>query len=188
MYRVGQKIIQIDLEHLTSHDGRWQVDSRLNLALPPGSWDALEITDTLDYGALAGQLRFILDCVPAAHVEATITAYAKLLPQLFPALTITGHKLTITSTELLTSREGKPLWLGTMTEFGKTTKKMNPASAVLICSGERGGDWFLSPYADASSFEASALCLAIPYTGYLPTQHFKTNYYTYPPYLGETYV
>lgn len=188
MYRPSQKIIHIDLEQLRSHDGTWRIDCRLKLALPAGSWDDLDITDTLDYGALAGQLRFILDCLGPAQVEATIAAYGNLLPQLFPALNIIDYSLTITSSVPIIACEGCALWLGTWTEFLKTTLQKNPASAVLVCSGAGAGEWFLSPYANGERFESSALFLAVPYTGYLPTAHFKANYYQYPPDFGEAHV
>lgn len=189
MYRADPKIIQIELERLSSHDESWQVDCRLNLTLRPGEWADLDITDTLDYGALAGQIRFILDA--AADPATAIGQFEPLLPRLFPRLTITGQELTITRTTPRISTPGHssqspgPLWLGTAAALAG----LDITAAVLVCTGAQSGTWYLSPYfgsstgtsSSAATPEPAALCLAMPYSGYLATGHFKADYYHYPP-------
>lgn len=184
MYRADQKIIHIDLERLRSHDGTWQINYHLTLALGDKSWESLDIADTLDYGALAGQLRFILDS--AAEPKAALEAYGPLLSTLFPLLTITDYSLTITSTPLKSQPDATAkLWLGPFEDC----QKKDLTAAVLICSGVGAGQWFLSPYGPTDlgrKVSPKDLCLTIPYEGYLETSHFKDDYYRYSPSEGES--
>lgn len=185
MYSAGQKKtpreITIALDGLTSADGAWRVDCRVVLAMASlAEWSNLAISDTLDYGALAGHIRFILDTAMAP--EAALAAYAQQLPRLFSPLAIADHSLTITNAKPSKSCKVTPEDCAVYLDTARTLGQKELTAVVLICSGSsRAGTWLLTPYSSLADLEPDALCLAVTYSGYLPTERMKANYFDYPP-------
>lgn len=174
----------IALEDLSSACGQWRVQGHvtLSMAKPVSAWHALSLEETLDYGTLAGLIRFVLDA--SSTPVADIAALEPLLPTLFPHLSFTEQSLTITSGFVSETKGNKQSRLHSCRgdTLAKRIQEEGLTAAVLVWGQQdrMRGQWFLTPYHDVTRIDPVSQLLIMPYAGYLETQHFKPHYFEYP--------